>query len=42
VTVDGKELACNKDNAAALYERFPWIKEQVDTAVGDRANFINA
>jgi len=42
VTVDGKELACNKDNAAALYERFPWIKEQVDAAVGDRANFIKA
>lgn len=42
VTLDGKELACTKDNAATLYERFPWIKEQVDTAVGDRANFIKA
>ena len=42
VTVDGKELAYNKDNAAGLYERFPWIKEQVDTAVGERANFIKA
>lgn len=42
VTLDGQELACTKENAVALYERFPWIKEQVDTAVGDRANFINA
>lgn len=40
ITVDGQELACTKENAVALYERFPWIKEQVDTAVGDRANFI--
>jgi hypothetical protein len=40
LTVEGKELPCTKDNAVILYERFPWIKEQVDTAVGDRANFI--
>jgi hypothetical protein len=42
ITVDGKELAYSKDNAVALYERFPWIKEQVDTAMGDRANFIKS
>ena len=42
VTLDGQELTCTKENAVALYERFPWIKEQVDTAVGDRANFIKA
>ncbi|HBI47999.1 MAG TPA: hypothetical protein DDX93_04695 [Smithella sp.] len=42
ITVGVNELPCTKDNAAALYERFPWIKEQVDIAVGDRANFINA
>jgi len=40
ITVEGKELACTSENAASLYERFPWIKEQVDTAAGDRANFI--
>jgi hypothetical protein len=40
VTLDGKELECSKDNAVAVYERFPWIKEQIDTAMGDRANFI--
>jgi len=40
VVVDGKTLECNKENAIALYERFPWIKEQIDVAMGDRANFI--
>ena len=40
VVIDGKEVACNLDNAVMVYERFPWLKEQVDTAIGDRANFI--
>lgn len=39
-TLDGQELACTKENAVIVFERFPWIKEQVDAAVGDRANFI--
>jgi hypothetical protein len=39
VIVDGKELDCNRENAAALYTRFPWIKEQVDNSVGDRSLF---
>lgn len=42
ITVDGKELPYSKDNAVVLYERFPWIKEQVDVAMGDRANFIKS
>jgi len=40
VIIDGKEIECNADNAVMLYERFPWIKEQVDSAIGDRGNFI--
>jgi hypothetical protein len=40
VIIDGKAIDCTKENAVALYERFPWIKEQIDTAIGDRANFI--
>jgi hypothetical protein len=40
ITMDKKELEFSVDNAIALYERFPWIKEQVDVAIGDRANFI--
>lgn len=39
VVVEGQEPACTRENAADLYTRFPWIREQVDTAVGDRALF---
>ena len=42
VVIDSKEIDFSKDNAVMVYERFPWIKEQVDTAIGDRANFIKA
>ena len=42
VVIDGKAIECTKQNAIELYERFPWIKEQVDIAIGDRANFIKA
>ncbi len=42
LTLDGVELACNKDNAVLIYKRFPWIKEQVDSFIGDRANFIKS
>lgn len=40
VIVDGQPLAFSRDNVKMLYGRFPWIKEQVDAAIGDRANFI--
>lgn len=40
IVVDGKAVDCTQPNAIDIYERFPWIKEQVDTAIGDRANFI--
>ena len=40
VIVDGKPLPFSKENALMLYERFPWIREQIDAAIGDRANFI--
>jgi len=42
VIIEGKEIPFSTDNAVMVYERFPWIKEQVDTAIGDRANFIKA
>ncbi len=42
VVVEGKKLECNYENVIMVYERFPWIKEQVDTAIGDRANFIKS
>ncbi|MBW2635990.1 MAG: hypothetical protein JRC86_00435 [Deltaproteobacteria bacterium] len=40
--LDGADFPFSVDNAEILYTRFPWIKEQVDTAIGDRANFIKA
>lgn len=42
VVMDGKTIDCTADNAVMIYERFPWIKEQIDTAIGDRANFIKS
>jgi hypothetical protein len=42
VVIENKAIECNHDNAVMLYERFPWIKEQIDVAMGDRANFIKA
>jgi len=42
VELDGKELEFSTDNAVMVYERFPWVKEQIDIAIGDRANFIKA
>jgi hypothetical protein len=40
ITVAGAEWECSRANAARLYTEYPWIAEQVDVAVVDRANFI--
>lgn len=40
VELDGKPLECVRQNAIEIYTRFPWIAEQADEFVGDRANFI--
>lgn len=40
--IDGNEIPFSVANALMVYERFPWIKEQVDIAIGDRANFIKS
>jgi hypothetical protein len=40
LTINGDEVPCTRANAVSVYTRFPWIREQVDTAIGDRANFI--
>lgn len=36
----GKAIEFSRDAAYDLYMRFPWIREQVDTFIGDRANFF--
>jgi hypothetical protein len=42
ITVDGKALPCSAENARTVYKRLPWLFEQVDKFVGDRANFLKA
>ncbi len=38
--LDGKDLPFSEQNVKMVYERFGWIKEQIDTAIADRANFL--
>lgn len=33
-------LACTHANAVRLYGQLPWIREQIDTAIGDLENFL--
>jgi hypothetical protein len=41
MTLDGKPYPEYSTSAAkSLYQRFPWIREQVDSAMADRANFL--
>jgi hypothetical protein len=40
ILISGKDMPFTEENAITVYGRFPWIKEQVDIAIGDRANFI--
>lgn len=42
LVVDGEALECNAVNARKAYKRLPWLREQVDAFVGDRANFLKA
>lgn len=40
LALDGAELPFSGDNVRLVYKRFGWIREQVDAAVSDRANFL--
>jgi hypothetical protein len=40
VEVDGTELECTPQNVRLVYDRFPWLREQVDEFVLDRTNFL--
>lgn len=43
ISEGGKELIYSFENAVKLYTKYGWIKEQIDSAISDRANFfINA
>jgi len=37
---EGKSLPCNESNAAMVYRELDWLREQVDSFVNDRANFM--
>lgn len=37
---EGEDLAFSPDNARKLYKAVPWIREQVDAFIVDRANFL--
>lgn len=38
--LDGKDLPFTEANVKMVYGRFNWIKEQIDVAIADRANFL--
>jgi len=40
IVIDKQPLPFNETNVRMLYDRFPWIREQVDTFINDRANFL--
>lgn len=41
VSENGELLECNPQNVRRVYSDFAWIREQVDTFLGDRKNFFN-
>lgn len=40
IMLDGKKFECTRENARLLYERFLFVREQVDEFIGDRGNFL--
>jgi hypothetical protein len=40
ITIKGEDVPFSLENAKMLYKDYPWIREQVDDAMDDRANFI--
>jgi hypothetical protein len=42
MTPQGEAIPCGPDNARALFESYPVIREQVEAFIGNRANFTRA
>lgn len=38
--LNGEALECTPENVTKVYKNYPWICEQIDTAVNDRALFM--
>lgn len=42
MVLDGQAVEFSPVNARMIYERFPWIRDQVDRGIGDRSVFLPA
>jgi hypothetical protein len=42
ITANKEPYPFSPENARKLYERLPWLREEVDRFVGNRANFMKA
>ena len=42
ITKDGAEFPFSFENARGLYRELPWLRDQVDAFIADRANFMKA
>lgn len=42
IAANGEPYPFSQENARKLYERLPWLREEVDRFVGNRANFMKA
>ena len=42
LTIDGAEIACTPETAKAFYQRFEWVKEQIDEYIEDLENFMKS
>jgi hypothetical protein len=40
IKVSGEVLECTYDNAVKFYTAYPFVRDQVDEFMGDRANFL--
>jgi hypothetical protein len=40
IAYGGKELECTPENVRMIYTNVPWLREQVNEFIGDRANFL--
>ena len=38
--LDGKDFPCTLENAKTLYDKFPFIREQVEFFISERKNFL--
>jgi len=38
----GESLKCTPENVEHMYKGYPWLREQVDEFIGDRANFLKS